>query len=128
MKNVKQAIIVRKDLKLHKSKLAGFASQASMKFLIDNNEAARGDELIVKLSQEEVQWIEESFPKSILGVDSHDALVDVIFRAELLGLNTYSVFEEKSSKPDENAQLVCAALGPDDEDLINQITGHLKSI
>jgi len=128
MKNVKQVIVFRKDIKLRRGKLASLASQASAKFMFENNEADRGDELRVRLSQEEVQWIKESFPKSVLGIDSAEELSDLAFRAELLGISVYSVFDEKITKADRNAYPVCVALGPDNEELINQIIGHLKSI
>ena len=39
----------------------------------------------------------------------------------------YSIFE-KSKKPDEGPQLICAAFGPDEEDQISQVVGSLKSI
>lgn len=127
MKNVKQVIVVRKDLKLRKSKLASLAAHAAMQFILDNNESDRPDELQVKLSQQEVHWIKGSFDKDVLGVDSQDALSDMVLKAELNGVNVYSIFD-KSKKPDEGPQLVCAAFGPDEEDQLAQIVGSLKSI
>ena len=127
MKNVKQVIVVRKDLKVRKSKLASLAAHAAMQFILDNNESDRPDELQVKLSQQEVHWIKGSFDKDVLGVDSQDALSDMVLKAELNGVNVYSIFD-KSKKPDEGPQLVCAAFGPDEEDQLAQIVGSLKSI
>ncbi len=127
MKNIKQVIVVRKDLKLRKSKLASLAAHAAMQFILDNNESDRPDELQVKLSQQEVQWIKGTFDKDVLGIDSHDALSDMVLKAELNGVNVYSIFD-KSKKPDEGPQLVCAAFGPDEEDQLAQIIGSLKSI
>jgi len=127
VKNIKQVIVVRKDLKLRKSKLASLAAHAAMQFILDNNESDRPDELQVKLSQQEVQWIKGTFDKDVLGIDSHDALSDMVLKAELNGVNVYSIFD-KSKKPDEGPQLVCAAFGPDEEDQLAQIIGGLKSI
>jgi PTH2 family peptidyl-tRNA hydrolase len=127
VKNVKQVIVVRKDLKLRKGKLASLAAHAAMQFILDNNESDRPDELQVKLSQQEVHWIQGSFDKDVLGIDSHDALSDMVLKAELNGVNVYSIFD-KSKKPDEGPQLVCAAFGPDEEDQLAQIIGNLKSI
>jgi peptidyl-tRNA hydrolase len=98
-----------------------------MQFILDNNESDRPDELQVKLSQQEVQWIKGTFDKDVLGIDSHDALSDMVLKAELNGVNVYSIFD-KSKKPDEGPQLVCAAFGPDEEDQLAQIIGSLKSI
>jgi PTH2 family peptidyl-tRNA hydrolase len=127
VKNIKQVIVVRKDLKLRKSKLASLAAHAAMQFILDNNESDRPDELQVKLSQQEVEWIKGTFDKDVLGIDSHDALIDMVLKAELNGVNVYSIFD-KSKKPDEGPQLVCAAFGPDEEDQLAQIIGSLKSI
>lgn len=127
MKNVKQVIVVRKDLRLRKSKIAALTAHAAMQFILDNNESERSDELCVKLSQQEVQWLKGTFDKDVLGIDSQDALSDMVLRAELSGINVYSIFDA-SKKPDEGHQLVCAAFGPDDEDQLAQIIGSLKSI
>jgi len=127
VKSVKQVIVVRKDLRFRKSKIASLAAHAAMQFILDNNESERPDELQVKLSQQEVHWLNGSFIKDVVGVESHDALSDMILKAELNGINVYSIFD-KSKKPDEGPQLVCAAFGPDEEDQIAQIVGNLKSI
>lgn len=127
MKSVKQVIVVRKDLGFRKSKIASLAAHAAMQFILDNNESERSDELQVKLSQHEVEWLKGSLTKDIVGVGSHDALNDMILKAELNGINVYSIFD-KTKKPDEGPQLICAAFGPDEEDQITQIIGNLKSI
>ena len=127
MKNIKQVIVIRKDLKLRKNKLASLAAHAAIQFILDNNESDRPDELQVKLSQQEVYWLKNSFDNDILVVNSQDALSDIILKAELNGINVYSIFE-KSKKSDEGPQLICAAFGPDEEDQISQVVGNLKSM
>lgn len=127
MKNIKQVIVVRKDLRLRKGKIASLAAHAAMQFILDNNESERPDELQVKLSQQEAHWIKGSFDKDVLGIDSQDALSDLILRAELNGVNVYSIFD-KSKKRDEGPQLICAAFGPDEEDQMIHLLGNLKSI
>lgn len=128
MKSVKQAIVIRKDLKLRKEEYASVAASAGIKFLLDNNESDRTDELFVRLSQQEAQWLKESLSRSVLGIDSEDALSDLAFKAELMGINSYSVAIEQSNVETERSPLICVAIGPDDEDLINQLTNHLKPI
>ena len=127
MRNVKQVIVIRKDLRLRKNKLVSLAIRATMQFILDNNESDRPDELQVKLSQQEVYWLKNSFDNDILVVSSQDALSDIILKAELNGINVYSIFE-KSKKSDEGPQLICAAFGPDEEDRISQVVGNLKSM
>lgn len=127
MKNIKQVIVVRKDLKLKKARIAATVAHAAMQFILDNNESERPDELQVKLSQQEIHWLKSGGDKEIVGIDSHDALSDMMIRAELSGINVYSIFD-KLKKSDEESQLICVALGPDEEDQIAQIIGNLKSI
>lgn len=98
-----------------------------MQFILDNNESDRPDELQVKLSQQEAHWLKGTLDKDVLGIDSQDALSDMVLKAELNGINVYSIFD-KSKKPDEGPQLVCAAFGPDEEDQLTQVVGSLKSI
>jgi PTH2 family peptidyl-tRNA hydrolase len=127
MKNVKQTIIVRKDLKLPKSKTASLVAHASMKFLFENNESERNDEIHVKLSHQEAEWTREKFSRSVVSVDSQESLKDVAFRAEMSGLDVYYVFKEKQES-DDLEELIAIAIGPDDEDLLDQVSGNLKSI
>ena len=128
MKNVKQTIIVRKDLKMQKGRMASVVSQASMKFLIENNEAERGDEIRVRLSQQEAEWINSSFSRSVLSVDSQEALKDIAFKCEMSGIDVYYVFDDKELNEGEIRELLSISLGPDEEDLIEQVVGSLKSV
>lgn len=125
MNNTKQAIIVRKDLGLRREKFAALIARASMKFIIDNNEAERKDELYVRLSNEEVNWLESSLPV-IFTVDSQLDLENLIFQAKMAGVNVHSIFSNADSKIEEKT-ILCTAIGPDDSEVINQLTKGLKS-
>lgn len=127
MKNVKQVIVVRKDLKMKRSRLAALVSQVASKFITENNESNRGDELHVKLSKQEADWINNSSLPIVLGVNSQDALNDLILKAEILNINVNTTTKD-SGKPDDDSELLCASFGPDEDDLINQVTGNLKPI
>jgi peptidyl-tRNA hydrolase len=127
MKNIKQVIVVRKDLKLRKTELASQVATASMGFLLENNESERNDVINVRLSNEEAMWLNGSFEKDIVCVDSEDDLKDLIFKAEMEGIGVYSVRGKTTGKFDDTT-IMCAALGPDDSNVIGHITGHLKSI
>lgn len=128
MKDIKQVIVVRKDLNLKKTELAAQVATASMGFLLENNESERSDEINVKLSNEEALWLNGSYEKIIVGVDSEKDLKDLIFKAELEGIGVYPVLGKYKGKFDDDSVLMCAALGPDDSKIIGNVTGHLKSI
>ena len=123
MSDLKQAIIIRKDLNLNKRDLASTVARASLKFIVENNEAERGNQLLVSLSSEEQAWLTGSFSQDILGVTNRDQLDEILFRAEIMGIEAYPVFVPNGS---ENPDVTCIALGPDDPDVINRLIHSLK--
>lgn len=128
MGEVKQVIVVRKDLNMRKGKIAAQVAHAAMKFLTDNNEAERGDEIIVKLSPSEAMWLSGSFTKVVVGVDSEDALNDLVLRAELSNIEVHPIVDAGRTEFNGVPTLTCAAFGPCDSDVIDKITGNLKLI
>jgi peptidyl-tRNA hydrolase len=125
MSELKQAIIIRKDLNLNKRDLASTVAKASLKFIVENNEAERGNQLLVSLSSEEQAWLTGSFSQDILGVTNRDQLDDIMFRAQIMGIEAYPVFVPGDS---ENPDMSCVALGPDEPDVINRLIHSLKPL
>jgi PTH2 family peptidyl-tRNA hydrolase len=128
MNPVKQVIVVRRDLTMRKGKIAAQVAHASMKFLLENNESDRGDELIIKLSGPEAMWFSGSFTKVVVGVNSEDELNDLILRAQLEGIEVHPIIDAGRTEFHGEPTLTCAAFGPDDENRIDKITGNLKLI
>ncbi len=128
MNDVKQVIVVRKDLNMRKGKIAAQVAHASMKFLTDNNEAERGDEIIVKLSPAEAMWLTGSFTKIVVGIDSEGALQDLVLRAELEGVEVHPIVDAGRTEFNGVATLTCAAFGPCEGSVLDRITGNLKLI
>ncbi len=125
---MKQVIVVRKDLDLKKGKLAAYVAHVSMRFLLDNNEADRGDEFTIKLSPEEAVWIREGSTRVIYTVNSEDALRDLLFRAEIDGIESYPLQVQSPDEFSGDKTLVCAAFGPASSDELSRLVGKLKSI
>lgn len=128
MSDVKQVIVVRKDLNMRKGKIAAQVAHASMKFLTDNNEAERGDEMIVKLSPAEAMWLTGSFAKVVVGVESEEQLQELVFQAELQGVEVHSIVDSGRTEFHGVPTLTCAAFGPCEVDVLDRITGNLKLI
>jgi PTH2 family peptidyl-tRNA hydrolase len=128
MSDVKQVIVVRKDLNMKKGKLAAQVAHASMKFLVDNNEAQRGDEVVIKLTPAEATWLSGSFTKIVVGVDSEDALKDLIFKAEIEDVEVHPIIDAGRTEFNGVPTLTCAAFGPCEGALLDRITGNLKLI
>ncbi len=125
---MKQVILVRNDLKMKKSQVASLVAKASTEFFLVNDESERGDELSVKLTPEETDWINSGSIRVVLGVNSEDSLRTLALRAEMAGLQCYPVqgkiFED--SNEDGTSETLCVAIGPDVSSKIDQITGNLK--
>lgn len=128
MSDVKQVIVVRKDLNMRKGKIAAQVAHASMKFLVDNNEAVRGDEVIIKLTPAEAMWLTGSFAKVVVGVDSEEALQDLIFQAELADIEVHPIVDSGRTEFHGVPTLTCAAFGPCTTEELDRITGKLKLI
>lgn len=124
---MKQVILIRKDLKLKKSQVASLVAKASTEFFLVNDESVRCDELSIKLTPEETDWINSGSIRIVLGVNSEDSLRILGLRAAMAGLQCYPVegklFEDSS---DVMSETLCIAIGPDFSSKIDQITGNLK--
>lgn len=128
MNDVKQVIVVRKDLNMRKGKIAAQVAHASMKFLVDNNEAERGDEMVIKLSPAEAMWLSGSFTKVVVGCDSEEALETLIFQAQLADVECHPIVDAGRTEFHGVATLTCAAFGPCTAEELDKITGNLKLI
>jgi len=129
MSDVKQVIVVRKDLNMRKGKIAAQVAHASMKFLIDNNEAERGDEIVVKLSPDEASWLMSgSFTKIVVGIDSEEALENLIFQAEMADVEVHPIIDSGATEFNGVKTLTCAAFGPCTAEQLDRLTGNLKLI
>lgn len=124
MSDVKQVIVVRRDLNMKRGELAQEVALASMQFLVDNNEAERGDEIMVKLSPAEAEWLMSGSLSSVVGCDSADALHDLIFQADLADVEVHTSSIDVDGAP----TLTCAAFGPCTADELDRIVGNLKLI
>lgn len=126
--DIKQVIVVRRDLAMRKGKIAAQVAHASMKFLVDNNEAERNDEIIIKLTPAEAMWLTGSFTKVVVGVDSEEALQNLIFQAELSDVEVHPIIDEGRTEFNGVPTLTCAAFGPCSAEELDKITGNLKLI
>lgn len=125
MKDVKQVIVVRKDLSMRKGKMIAQGGHAAMKWLFDNNESDRPNELLVKMSKEEALWAVTGWTKVVCSVDSEDELRDLMLKAQLKDVQCTPIIDAGRTEFNGVPTLTCAAFGPDQIDVIDEITGHL---
>lgn len=118
--------MVRKDLNMRKGKIAAQVAHAAMKFIFDGNVASKLDEIYVKLSKAETKWAREGFTKIVVSVDSEQELLDLCESARRNKVASYKIIDSGRTEFDNVPTLTCASFGPDDENLLDKVTGHLK--
>ncbi len=108
----KQVIIVRQDLKLPKGKMATQAAHASV-------------DAVMKTSKDIVQaWKQEGMKKVVVKVKDLSELVryENIARDEKV---KFAIITDAGKTTVEPGTVTCMAIGPDEEDKIDKVTGQL---
>lgn len=118
MSEIKQVIILRKDLDMSVGKVAAQASHASLASYEDSLELSG-----YKLSA--LEWRKGSNTKVALMVHSEDELIDVFTEAYSHDLPCHMVEDEGRTEL-KGKNFTAVAIGPAPSIEINKITGHLK--
>ena len=110
---MKQVIVLRTDLKLGKGKLIAQACHACLGAL--------------KLASKDVveKWEKEGSKKVVVKVKSKKELLDVYEKAKEKGIPCFLVRDAGLTQV-EPGTLTAVALGPDEDEKIDEITGKLK--
>lgn len=143
MKIPKQILVVRRDLNMRKGKIASQCAHASMKVLLDMAKRQQEDwaekfdaEPLVETGTKEItfeydkgsawdEWLNGTFTKICVYVESEEALDDVFQKAARSGLPAALIID--SGKTEFNGvptKTVCA-IGPAWSDELDLITGEL---
>ena len=115
MSELKQMIVMRKDLNMRKGKMVAQGAHASMKALLENMEHPN-----IK------QWLAGPFAKIVVSVDSEQELIDVYNRAVSAGLIAALITDAGRTEFNGVATNTCIAVGPATAEQLAPITGHLK--
>jgi PTH2 family peptidyl-tRNA hydrolase len=130
---VKQVIVMRKDLNMRKGKMIAQGSHASVDALLSMfNCTQSGDEVTYELKYKPdamiAQWMDGSFAKICLYVNSEQELLDIYNRVRTenpeipVSLITDAGFTEFHGV----ATNTCIAIGPYWDNEIDEFTGSLK--
>jgi len=121
--DVKQVIVVRKDLNMRKGKTAAQASHSAISFLLKR---ITGKKTELKLSDVELEWIQTGQTKVCVSVDSEKELLDVFADAKNAGLEVNLITDAGRTEFGGVPTKTCLSIGPDYADKIDKITGDLK--
>ena len=122
---VKQVIVVRKDLKMRKGKLAAQAAHASMGAILKFRENSNDDVVLLRPSEEALRWLNSSFTKICAGIDSEEELLALVESANSVGLLNCLIVDNGLTEFNGVPTRTCAAFGPAASEEIDKITGKL---
>ena len=138
MGQTKQVLVVRKDLKMRKGKIAAQCAHASMKVFIDRDplwnyenrmrsgESPRSNLLSIPLSGDMIDWLEGSFTKVCVSVDSEEELMEIFEKAKAAYLHTALIVDSGRTEFNGVPTKTVVAIGPGPAEEIDKITGELK--
>jgi peptidyl-tRNA hydrolase, PTH2 family len=127
--NTKQVIVIRKDLNMRKGKMCAQASQASMKVFFDRmsshiaSDGRRVTEMI--LPDLMYDWVNGIFTKIVVSVNSETELLEIYNQAKQRKIPCCLIRDSGLTEFNNIPTFTAVAIGPDDSDAIDVITGHL---
>lgn len=124
--NVKQVIVVRKDLKMRSGKIAAQVGHASMKSVLDSMTDTDTFKYIEVNNDTPMSvWLRGDFTKIVASVDSIEELLQLKLEADAHNIQTTLITDAGKTEFGGIPTITCVAIGPDINDKINHITGHL---
>lgn len=123
---VKQVILIRRDLKMRRGKEVAQGSHASMAFLMGPlREQLGAASMTLNLDAPTRQWIEVGMAKICLRVESEEQLLACHQAALAAGLKSHLIRDSGRTEFGGVPTLTACAIGPDDGERIDAITGEL---
>lgn len=130
--NIRQVIVVRKDLNMRKGKLAAQVAHASNEFLVELYNHA---EAFIKTDEyKEIRntfnkwYYDNLFTKIVLGINSERELLDLIEKAKSLKIKNYPIYDMGLTEFHGVKTLTCCSFGPGSKEELDKVTGHLQLI
>jgi PTH2 family peptidyl-tRNA hydrolase len=127
----KQVIIIRKDLNMRKGKMIAQGAHASMKVIFDMMTTVYNPittDRVLKLIPNSFieQWVNGIFKKIVVGADSLNELVDAYNQAKTAGIPCSIIEDAGLTEFGGNVTITAVAIGPDDPEKIDKITGKFN--
>ncbi len=110
---MKQAIIVRTDLKMGKGKIASQVAHASIAAFLKAGFFKKR------------KWLKEGMKKVVLKVNSEKDLLEIYEKAKKMKLPA-EIIRDAGLTQIKAGSVTAVGIGPDEDEKIDKITGHLK--
>lgn len=124
-RRIKQVIVMRHDLKMRRGKQIAQGAHASMSFICRRLQE-RGSVSLNDFSECEGAWLTGAFAKVCCRVDSEEELMAIHEKAVEAGLEVQLITDSGKTEFHGVQTRTCLAIGPDDSEKIDAITGQLQ--
>lgn len=128
-RDVKQVIVIRKDLKMRRGKEIAQGAHAAMKWLCNRlrmGHKSGNKKHTCHLSEAEAVWVHGGFRKVTCQVSSEEELLELASQAREAGLVVEIVRDAGKTEFDGVPTNTAISIGPDYDDKIDPITRDLK--
>jgi PTH2 family peptidyl-tRNA hydrolase len=119
--DVKQVIVIRKDLKMRRGKEIAQGAHAAMEWIARR---VTGEER--EFSEAEVAWLEGGMRKIVCVVESEEALLEVARVARAAGLTQQVIVDAGLTEFGGVPTVTACAVGPDWDATVDAVTGRLR--
>lgn len=130
MKRIKQVILIRKDLTMRRGKEIAQGSHASMAFLVNQLDRSALNDIkthnfTITLNAKEKSWLSMGMAKVCLRVNSEEELLEFHKKAIDAGLSSHLIKDSGRTEFKGQPTYTACAIGPDEVEKIDAITGNL---
>lgn len=126
-KETKQVIVVRMDLKMGKGKMSVQVAHASLGAILKNSANRIFGGINLENDKELNEWLNGSFAKVCVRVESEEELLELNKKAENLDLRTSLILDSGRTQFKEPTY-TCLGIGPHYEEKFINLTDSLKLI
>lgn len=122
--NVKQVIIIRKDLKMRRGKECSQTAHASMAFMSNILRESIKNQSVPVINYVISEWVNGIFTKIVLQAENEETLLEIDKVAKEAGILSNLITDCGLTEFGGVPTITALALGPDESEKIDLITGN----
>lgn len=122
--NVKQVIIIRKDLKMRRGKECAQTAHASMAFMSNILNQSIKNQSVPILNDVISEWVNGTFTKIVLQAENEETLLEIDKIAKEAGILSNLITDCGLTEFGGVPTITALAIGPDESEKIDLITGN----
>jgi len=123
MSNVKMVLVIRKDLKMRRGKEIAQAAHGAVGAILKQLDYEQ--DIVVRFDKPTTEWIEGTFTKITVVVNSEQELLDIQSKCNELGIKSTLIEDNGLTEFHNEKTKTVLAIGPDYSDKIDRVTSNL---